>query len=343
MIDLSDVQIAARLQEVAGTQTAVADEWMEKGNVVGLGVGLKEVAGEVTDELSLCVFVSQKLPADVLTPDDLIQKTKTPPKEVTEAIEGATGEQIRTDVVEVGQIFAGGDVPDVGIQTLAVRRRPASGGFSVGHKDITAGTVATAVYDRGYGIPPRYYILSNNHVLANTNAGIVGDAVLQPGPYDGGKEPDDIIGRLWRFVPITLEPPIPRALHRNYVDAAIAVVSFPACSREIYWIGYLKGWRTRGQVPIGLPVQKSGRTTNYTTGRVTHIYATVDVNYGGGRVARFKDQILTTGMSAPGDSGSLVSDLDERAVGLLFAGSSTVTVMNYIEHVQNHLLIVVAE
>lgn len=346
MIDLSDVQIAARVQEVAGTQAAVADEWMEKANVVGLGVGLKEVAGKVTDELSLCVFVSQKLPADILSPDDLVQKTKAPPKEVTKAIKGATGKQISTDVVEVGQIFAGVEVPHIGAQSLTGRIRPAVGGFSVGHKDITAGTISTAVYDRmrgGYGIPPRYYILSNNHVLANTNAGSLGDAVLQPGPYDGGTLAADAIARLSRFVRIQLDPPISRARHRNFVDAAIAEVPFEACNREIYWIGYLKGWRTRAQVPIGLLVQKTGRTTNYTIGKVLYIHATVDVNYGGGRVARFRDQILTTPMSAPGDSGSLVSDLSGRAVGLLFAGSSRVTVINYIEHVQNLLDIVVAE
>jgi hypothetical protein len=340
MIDLSDIHIAARVQEVAGTQAGVADKWMEKANVVGLGVGLKEADGEVTDELSLCVFVSQKLPADVLSPDDLIQKTRTPPKEVTESIEGATGERISTDVVEVGQIFAGVEAPHVGTQSLIGRMRPATGGVSVGHKDITAGTIATAVYDRlrvGYGIPRRYYILSNNHVLANSNAGTLGDAVLQPGPYDGGTLPADSIARLSRFVPIRFDG------RCNYVDAAIAEVPFEACNREIYWIGHLKGWRTRAQVPIGLLVQKTGRTTNYTIGKVMYIHATVDVNYGGGRVGRFCDQVLSTAMSAPGDSGSLVSDLDERAVGLLFAGSSRVTVINHIEHVQNLLDIVVAE
>ena len=346
MIDFSDVQIAARVQEVAGTQTTVTDEWMEKANVVGLGVGLKEVAGKLSDELSLCVFVSQKLPPDVLSPDDLVQKTKSPPKEVTEAIEGATGKQISTDVVEVGQIFAGVEAPHSRAQSLTGRMRPAMGGFSVGHKDITAGTIATAVYERlrdDHGIPPRYYILSNNHVLSNTNAGSLGDAVLQPGPYDGGTLPTDSIARLSRFVLIQLDPPIPRAQHRNFVDAALAEVPFEDCNREIYWIGHLKGWRTRAQVPIGLLVQKTGRTTNYTIGRVTHIHATVDVNYGGGAVARFRDQILTTPMSAPGDSGSMVSDLDEKAVGLLFAGSSRTTVISYIEHVQNLLDIVVAE
>jgi S1-C subfamily serine protease len=344
MIDFNDIHVTARVQEIARTQASVADEWMRKANVVGLGVGLKERAGRLTDEISLCVFVSHKLPAGVLDPHDLVQKTKTPPKEVTEAIKGAEGRQISTDVVEVGQIFAG--EAHTGNRSLTGRMRPAMGGFSVGHRDITAGTIATAVYDRprdGYGIPRSYYILSNNHVLANTNAGNLGDPILQPGPYDGGTLPGDVIGHLSRFVPIELGPSVPLDKQRNLVDAAMAEVSFEACDRKIYWIGYLNGWRTSDDVPLGLLVQKTGRTTNYTTGKVSYIHATVDVNYGGGRTARFRDQILTTEMSAPGDSGSLISDLDGRAVGLLFAGSNRVTVANYIEHVQNLLNIVIAE
>ena len=90
-------------------------------------------------------------------------------------------------------------------------------------------------------------------------------------------------------------------------------------------------------------VQKTGRTTNYTTGRITAINATVDVGYGGGRVARFKDQIVTTNISAGGDSGSLVTTLDNVAVGLLFAGSSTSTIVNQIENVRSLLKVEVAE
>ena len=81
-------------------------------------------------------------------------------------------------------------------------------------------------------------------------------------------------------------------------------------------------------------MQKTGRTTNYTTGRVTAINATVNVNYGGGRVARFIRQIVATNMSAGGDSGSLITDVQENAVGLLFAGSSRATIMNRIDYVQ---------
>ena len=50
-----------------------------------------------------------------------------------------------------------------------------------------------------------------------------------------------------------------------------------------------------------------------------------------GRMCR---QIVTTNMSAGGDSGSLLCDMNERAVGLLFAGSSSVTIHNDIRYVQ---------
>ena len=94
---------------------------------------------------------------------------------------------------------------------------------------------------------------------------------------------------------------------------------------------------------VGTIVQKTGRTTNYTTGRITAINATIDVNYGGGRVARFKDQIVTTNMSAGGDSGSLVTTLDDVAVGLLFAGSPSAMIANQIENVRALLKVEVAE
>ena len=84
---------------------------------------------------------------------------------------------------------------------------------------------------------------------------------------------------------------------------------------------------------IGDVVQKTGRTTNYSTGRVTHVNATVNVNYGGGRTARMDRQIVTTAMSAGGDSGSLLLDMDENAVGLLFAGSNVSTLANPIDPV----------
>jgi len=105
--------------------------------------------------------------------------------------------------------------------------------------------------------------------------------------------------------------------------------------REVYWIGQARGVRFMNTV--GEIVQKTGRTTNYSTGRVSGVNATVNVNYGNGRVARFTRQILTTNMSAGGDSGALLFDMNANAVGLLFAGSPTLTIFNHIRYVQNLL------
>jgi len=235
---------------------------------------------------------------------------------------------------------------EIGPQLLATRARPAMGGYSVGHYRITAGTIATGCYDlRDFpGVPSRYYVLSNNHVIANSNAAAVGDPILQPGPYDGGVFPQDLFARLTRWVPIrfvsgSIQP-------TNYVDAAIGEVPFHYLNRDVYWIGHATKMY---QAPtVGDVVQKTGRTTNFTTGRVTNINATVFVNYGGGQVAKFVRQILAqtaTGraMGAPGDSGSLVMTLDEEGVGLLFAGSPYVTVINHLHYVQARLGVRITE
>ena len=56
-----------------------------------------------------------------------------------------------------------------------------------------------------------------------------------------------------------------------------------------------------------------------------------------------KDQIVTTNMSAGGDSGSLVMTLDNIAIGLLFAGSAQSMIANQIENVRTMLRVEVAE
>jgi hypothetical protein len=327
MLDPQDAQKAQK------AYAAEVDKFLEPekvpANVVGMGYGVKWSNGEPTGKPALLALVTQKVDKDDLRPGEMI------PKKIGD---------MPTDVLAIGEPFAGQAEPlEVSIQLLARRARPASGGYSVGHKNITAGTIATCVYDmvgtagNPVGIPNHYYILSNNHVLANSNNATPGDAILQPGPFDGGSDPSDRIAALSRFIPITFEPPVPRALHRNIVDCAVAEGQFHDLKREIHWVGHLRGWRSRAQVTVGTVLQKTGRTTNYTTGRITAVNATVDVNYGGGRVARFRDQILTTPMSAGGDSGSLVADRENFAVGLLFAGSPQVTILNQIQHVRSLL------
>ena len=233
--------------------------------------------------------------------------------------------------------------------------RPALGGCSVGHWLGSTGTMATAVYDllpgstirtkrSGLGIPRRFYMLSNNHVLANSNVAAPGDPILQPGPYQGGRYPADVIGRLSRFMPIVYEGrDTPRRLHRNLVDAAIAEAPFDQIDREVQWIGRPRGWRRVGQDDVDLVVQKTGSTTHLTFGRIVATSVTVDVDYPNGRVARFRDQILTTPMSEPGDSGSLVMTMEGEAIGLLFAAGSNGSLLNQIANVRSLLRVEVTE
>jgi len=144
--------------------------------------------------------------------------------------------------------------------------RPAPGGVSIGHKDITAGTLGCVVRDRRTG---RRVILSNNHVLANSNLGEIGDPILQPGPIDGGTL-EDQIATLERFVRIK-EPPA-----TNLVDAAIALpLSDDLISDEILDVGRIAG---TARATINLPVKKSGRTTGLTRGRIFDTAATIKVH-----------------------------------------------------------------
>lgn len=123
----------------------------------------------------------------------------------------------------------------------------------------------------------------------------------------------------------------------------IAEGQFHDLKREVHWLGHLQGWVPRSQVLVGMQIHKTGRTTSYSTGRITAVNATVDVNYGGSRMARFRDQIISTNMSAGGHSGSIVAErFTNRAVGLLFAGSPVATILNQIQHVRSLLRVEIA-
>ncbi len=333
-------EIPKDLEKVATAQSKIEEEYLEKENVVGVGIGRKIENGVETGTDSVVVMVSQKMPEEALGESDKIPKTTS---------------RIATDVVDVGMFWANhgfhdddayveldgtadSDLPldDVDAQTLRNRVRPVRPGFSVGHPRVTAGTIGAGCYDLTPfpGKPQQYYVLSNNHVLANSNQANLGDPIIQPGRVDGGRVPRDVIGRLSRFVPIQFGAP-GQPGPCNYVDAAIAQVPFHLLDRDIYWNGYPSSL-FKAATP-GMIVKKTGRTTDFTTGRVTAINATVNVNYGGGNVARFCRQIVTTDMSAGGDSGSLVLDTENNPVGLLFAGSSTRTILNPIAWVQGLL------
>lgn len=347
------------INQVFQAQAIFQEALLARPGVVGVAAGLKNQAGEP----SVVVLVERKLPVSALSAAEMI------PKEVN---------GVPTDVIEIGYLRAYDSPRD--------RFRPnIPSGVSIGHYKITAGTLGTIVTDKTTG---EKLILSNNHVLANSNDALVGDAILQPGPTDGGTNPADMVARLERFVRIRYtdetdttptptptppgggstgcdivtvivsltnalaallgstkrveptssvktrssdSPPSPQATPTNEVDAALAKPVNPgAFTGDIRGIGQVSGMKPAA---LGMKVRKSGRTTGYTEGTVNLLNATVNVAYGS-RTARFTGQIITGPMSQGGDSGSLIVDANEnKAVGLLFAGSNLSTIFNPIDRV----------
>src|SRR5438309_6164544 len=152
------------------------------------------------------------------------------------------------------------------------RQRPAPLGFSVGHPLITAGSIGARVRDATGHI----YVLSNNHVLANSNDANIGDPEYQPGPFDGGG-PADQIATLTDFQQITFS-----TAANNTIDAAIALSTtavldnatpsddgYGMPSSKIYGDANGDGLFDDRNALLGLHVQKYGRTTHLTHGQIT--------------------------------------------------------------------------
>lgn len=329
----------AQIQDIQAILKEARRELAQKPNVVATGIGYKIVNGKQTEDLSIVVSVASKQTSKALSAKDIVPQT----------VGG-----IPTDVFPTGIIYA--------FQDPTGKFRPAPGGVSIGHINITAGTLGCLVQKEGVK-----YILSNNHVLANSNAGEIGDPILQPGPADVGSYPEDLIAKLSEFIPIhwdsegnggsspckvagatasvlnavaallgsqtRLQPQktAKAAAQENLVDCALArPVNDSDVVNEILHIGTISGV---AEGTLGLNIQKSGRTTGYTTGTIQQIDVTVQVSYGSNKTATFVDQLMAGNMSAGGDSGSAILNKDKEIVGLLFAGSSNSTIMNRIQNV----------
>lgn len=223
--------------------------------------------------------------------------------------------------------------------------RPVPMGVSTGHTLSTAGTIGAVVTDGR-----RRFALSNWHVFVPGGQGRAGDVLLQPGPHDGGVDPEDEIGTLSDFEPVVLSP-----FASNRIDAALAVTDQVVPHTPPDGYGSPRG-RTMQAKP-GLAVQKYGRTTRLTIGEIEAVNTTINVSYGsaGSRVARFTGQIMVCcNFSQGGDSGSLIvaRDVNEdgesgaddrRPVGLLFAGDGRFTIANPIDPVLDRFGVTIVE
>ena len=288
------------LDAALAAQAQVTDEWLAMDGVVGTAVGF-----DATGQAVLKVYVTT-LGAALL------------PQTVAE---------VPVQMEATGRFTSLWDSPP---NPKAPFARPVPIGVSTGHPDITAGTIGARVTDGS-----QIFALSNNHVFANNNGASQGDNLLQPGVADGGRNPADVLATLYDFEPIAFCSGA--ACPMNRIDAAIALTTADDLGTETPENGYGSPRSGTVEAALGMQVQKYGRTTGHTVGRVTGINATLDVNYRTG-MARFTGQIMVSGgeFSTGGDSGSLIVtkglfQADRRPVALLFAGSGTYTVANPID------------
>ncbi|MFD5633610.1 hypothetical protein ACFWJM_05620 [Streptomyces sp. NPDC127077] len=202
------------------------------------------------------------------------------------------------------------------------RRRPLRVGCSVGHGLVGAGTLGCFLqFPKQKGA---IGVLSNNHVLAATNLGSIGDPIYQPGLLDSGRD-EDRIGTLSHMVPL-------KEHNLNQLDVAAAVLD-----PEIEVLGNrlpdgdIK--KVRNPSFEDKFLAKIGRTTGRTQGElsVTELDG-LQVDYPIGsnefRSFRFSNVIEIIGtkhsFSAVGDSGSMVYSPRTRiGYAMIFAGSET--------------------
>jgi hypothetical protein len=200
--------------------------------------------------------------------------------------------------------------------------RPLLIGASVGHVEVTAGTIGGFVR-RG----DRSCLLSNNHVLANEDQAKSGNWILQRARYDGGRQPASQVARLGFWVRL-------KKSSTNFVDAAIGKIEpgidFDAARLREIVAGADRALAGLGPELIdeGDVVYKVGRTTGPTRGRITAFDVdNLVVRYDVGNL-RFDNQVEIegTGMqsfSDGGDSGSLIVNGGMEAIALLFAGGDS--------------------
>lgn len=270
-------------------------------NVVGVGVGHPRDWARRGGTPVIRFYVLARLPDTAIAPRHRLPSS----------IGG-----VPTEVVEAGPFLA----HRAGRIDPKQRLRPAHPGNSISfvHTGAEAGYRSAGTLGAVIQVDGRRGILSNNHVLANENRLPVGSPILQPGTRDGGLPAGDVIARLTRFVPLTTTA-------TNRLDAAYALA---LDDQELEPTVPPPIGRLAGPDPIpaarAAMVAKFGRTTLYTEGKITEISADVYMRYDSGRL-RFTEQIFIEGatgaFSEPGDSGSLVVDLEtRRPVALLIGG-----------------------
>ncbi|HEV2842155.1 MAG TPA: hypothetical protein VGW39_12590 [Chthoniobacterales bacterium] len=309
-------------------QQDVTADWMRQPEILGTAVGIDD-SGNTT----LLVYVDQES-------SKAGEAVRNLPRDVR-------GVGVRVQMTDKFRAMA---PPGSGVNHKAIQTPPIQLGTSGGWRyDLANGFCCGGTLGSLVSIGGVQHILSNYHVLeadivsgGNSRVAQTGDPVIQPGLIDvncNAAAAQDVATLVKRS-----------SLPASNVDCAIAAV-IPGQVRAdgaILEIGTISSQTIAAS--LNQPVKKSGRTTGLTRAKVTGLNATVSITYenecaGGTAFTKtFTGQIVTSNNGskflAGGDSGSLmVQDVatNPRAIGLLFAGSSSTAIANPIGQVLSFL------
>ncbi len=249
-------------------------------------------------------------------------------------------------VIEVTGVIRPMRIPSSGVSHTAKQTPPIQLGTSGGWRYDLAngyccgGTLGSLITKSG-----KKYILSNYHVFesdivagGNNRVAQTGDPIIQPGLIDvscNASNAQDVATLVKSS-----------SLPNSNVDASIAEIIAGMVREDgaILEIGTISSQTVAAA--INQKVKKSGRTTGLTRSTISGLNATVSVAYdnecaGGAAFTKtFTGQIVVSNRAskflASGDSGSLmVEDVstNPRAIGLLFAGSTSTAIANPIDEV----------
>jgi hypothetical protein len=315
-----------RVQEIMTVQEAVTPDLMSMPDVLGTAVGQDD-----NGELTILVYMN-------LEGKDPAASARNVPKNLR-------GENITVEITEPFRALVR-PVAVTKVSHTAKQSPPIQLGTSGGWEyDLANGYCCGGTLGSLILINGTQHILSNYHVFesdivsgGNSRVAKTGDPIIQPGLIDvycNAGNAQDVATLVKRS-----------SLPGSNVDASVAQVVLGMVSPDgaILEIGTIS--KQTVAASINQAVKKSGRTTGLTRSKISGLNATVSVAYdnecaGGAAFTKtFTGQIIISNRGskfiAGGDSGSLmVEDVttSPRAVGLLFAGSSTLAVANPIGEV----------
>src|SRR5437763_6840140 len=324
VLDLTNANVRA----VMAVQREVTANWMRQPEVLGTAVGV-DAAGNT----ALVVYVDR----DSVRAGEV---SRSLPQQVRDV-----GVQIELTDRFRSMAKPGGGTSHTAKQTPPIQLGT-SGGWS---KDLANGYCCGGTLGSLVNIGGSQYILSNYHVFesdivpgGNNTVATTGDPIIQPGLIDvncnasGAQTVATLVKK--------------SSLPNSNVDCSVGQV----VSGQVRSDGAILEIGTISSSTVGASlnqaVKKSGRTTGLTHSTISGLNATISVTYdnecaGGTAFTKtFTGQIVISNRGSrflnSGDSGSLmVEDVvtNPRAVGLLFAGSSTSAIANPIGQVLSFL------